>query len=145
MGTTLVEKLTKMLADQAELKCFDTNKQKFVDLPHANFLDTDVYLPSLYEFEGGYRSPVVVVLTSRPTVYGKTLGVSTGHVQINRDAILNAESDNPEWLYQGSWCASCGEDVVAWLPAPKFHDGKNTMVTVANSKVGDYLEYRTLD
>lgn len=144
MGITLVEKLNKMLTKQGELKCFDTQKQGFVDLPHSNFLDTDVYSPSLYEVDDGYRSPAVTVLTSRPTVYGKTLGVSTGYIHISHDAILNAEQDDPQFLYQGLWHSSCGEEVVAWLPAPKFHNGEKTMIAVPNPQISYYLDYKAL-
>jgi hypothetical protein len=144
MSIKLVQQLDNMLADDHELKCFDTKIKQFVELPHANFLDMDSYLPSLFKTEKGYRSPVVVVLTSRPTVYGKTLGVSTGYVMIPNEDITESVLDDAEWIYADSWHASCGEEVVGWMPPPQFHDGEQVLEPYHDPNGKFYFNYKAL-
>lgn len=145
MDNDLLKQIEQMLSPHNDLKCFDVELKQFYKGQYSNFLDTDGYLPSLFKTEKGYRSPVVVVLTSHWTTYGKVLGVCTGYAMITHDMINETTSHDIYAVYADSWHSSSGEEVVGWLPLPQFHHTNGTLTATSNPNSTYYFNYKITD
>lgn len=122
MNAKLQDQLNRLTTPPSANHCFNVQESKWVEFPHQDFLDSDFHLPSLQLLESGYRSVNLVVLTTRPTVYGPTIEACIGYVK----APLDTE-ELDDYQYSLEWHSDDGETVVGWMPIPVFHVDETTI------------------